>query len=35
VGDPVDYLSRDQLGEVGSALAHYLGIQDAGSPRYA
>lgn len=26
VGDPVDYLSRDQLAEVELALAHYLGI---------
>ena len=29
VGDPVDYLTRDQLGEVQLALAHYLGVQDA------
>ena len=33
VGDPVDYLTRDQLAEVDLALAHYLGIQDANSPR--
>jgi mRNA interferase MazF len=26
VGDPVDYLSRDQMAEVDLALAHYLGI---------
>lgn len=29
VGDPVDYLTRDQLAEVEFALAHYLGVQDA------
>lgn len=28
VGDPVDYLTRDQLAEVELALAHYLGTQD-------
>jgi mRNA interferase MazF len=33
VGDPVDYLTRDQLVEVELALAHYLGVQDAGPPR--
>lgn len=33
VGDPVDYLTRDQLAEVEIALAHYLGVQDATSPR--
>ncbi|MGL5809341.1 MAG: type II toxin-antitoxin system PemK/MazF family toxin [Nocardioides sp.] len=33
VGDPVDYLTRDQLGEVELALAHYLGVQDASPPR--
>jgi mRNA interferase MazF len=32
-GDPVDYLTRDQLFEVELALAHYLGIQDATPPR--
>ncbi|WP_143587992.1 type II toxin-antitoxin system PemK/MazF family toxin [Tersicoccus phoenicis] len=32
VGDPVDHLTRDQMGEVELALAHYLGVQDA-SPR--
>lgn len=26
VGDPVDYLSRDQMNEVELALAHYLGL---------
>jgi mRNA interferase MazF len=29
VGDPVDYLTRDQLAAVELALAHYLGVQDA------
>ncbi len=29
VGDPVDYLARDQLAEVERALAHYLGVQEA------
>lgn len=29
VGDPVDYLTRDQLAEVDVAIAHYLGTQDA------
>ncbi|MGL4174787.1 MAG: type II toxin-antitoxin system PemK/MazF family toxin [Dermatophilaceae bacterium] len=29
VGDPVDYLTRDQFGEVELALARYLGVQDA------
>ncbi len=33
VGDPVDYLSRDELAEVELALAHYLGIQGAAPPR--
>lgn len=28
VGDPVDYLARDQLAEVELALAHYLGVHD-------
>lgn len=28
VGDPIDYLTRDQLAEVDLAVAHYLGIQD-------
>ena len=28
-GDPVDYLSCDELAEVDLALAHYLGVQDA------
>lgn len=33
VGDPVDYLTRDQLADIDLAVAHYLGIQDATSPR--
>lgn len=33
VGDPIDYLTRDQLVEVELALAHYLGVQDAIPPR--
>lgn len=33
VGDPVDYLSRDQLAEVELALAHYLGIAAVIPPR--
>ena len=32
-GDPVDYVTRDQLVEVELALAHYLGVQDATPPR--
>lgn len=28
VGEPVDYLTRDQLAEVELAVAHYLGTQD-------
>lgn len=32
VGDPVDYLSRDELAEVDVAIAHYLGTQDV-APR--
>lgn len=35
VGDPVDYLSRDQVVDVELALAHYLGVQDATPPRPA
>lgn len=31
VGEPVDYLRWEQLVEVEFALAHYLGVQDAGS----
>lgn len=30
VGDPVDYLSRDEMAEVEHALAHYLGL-DSGA----
>ena len=33
VGDPVDYLTRDQLAETEFALAHYLGVQDVNPPR--
>lgn len=33
VGDPVDYLTRDQLLDVELALAHYLGVQNATPPR--
>lgn len=32
-GDPVDYLTRDQLTEVEIALAHYLGIGISTPPR--
>ncbi len=35
VGDPVDYLTRDQLMEVELALSHYLGVQDASASRPA
>lgn len=31
IGDPIDYLTRDQFAEVELALAHYLGYQDAAS----
>ena len=33
VGDPVDFLNRDELAEVELALAHYLGVQDVSPPR--
>ena len=33
IGEPVDYLTRDQLRDVEHALAHYLGVQDATPPR--
>lgn len=33
VGDPVDYLTRDELEAVELALAHYLGVQAASPPR--
>ena len=33
VGDPVDYLNRDELAEVELALAHYLGVQGGRSFR--
>ena len=29
VGEPVDYLVRDELAAVELAIAHYLGVQDA------
>lgn len=32
VGDPIDYLSRDELAEVDVAIAHYLGTQNV-TPR--
>ena len=32
VGDPVDYLTRDQLAEVELALAHYLGVHNVSTP---
>ena len=34
VGDPVDFVNRDELAEVELALAHYLGVQDAGPLRH-
>jgi mRNA interferase MazF len=33
VGEPVDYLTHDQLAAVELALAHYLGVQGATPPR--
>lgn len=33
VGDPVGYLTRHQLTEVELAMAHYLGVHGAISPR--
>lgn len=35
VGDPVDFLNRDELAKVELALAHYLGVQDARPQRPA
>ena len=35
MGDPVDFLNRDELAEVEHALARYLGVQDAGPSRYS
>lgn len=32
-GDPVDYLSRDQMAEVELALAHYLGVHAVAPPQ--
>ena len=33
VGDPVDFLNRDELAEVELAIAQYLGVQDVSPPR--
>lgn len=33
IGDPVDYLTRDQMAQVQLALSHYLGIT-AGPPQH-
>lgn len=33
IGDPVDYLPRDQMAEVELALAHYLGVHTVTPPR--
>lgn len=33
VGDPADYLSRDQMADVDLALAHYLGIAAVAPPQ--
>jgi mRNA interferase MazF len=33
VGDPIDFLNRDELAEVELALAQYLCVQDVGPPR--
>lgn len=33
IGDPVDYLSRDELAEVELALAHYLGVHAVAPPQ--
>lgn len=33
VGEPVDYLSRDQLAEVELVLAHYLGVASTMPPQ--
>lgn len=35
VGEPVDYLSREELAEVELALAHYLGIAPFAPPHSA
>lgn len=34
VGDPVDFLNRDELDELELALAHYLGVQGFSPPHY-
>lgn len=33
IGDPVDYLSHDQMAEVELSLAHYLGLHSISPPR--
>jgi mRNA interferase MazF len=33
VGDPVDFLTREQLWDVELAVAHYLGVLDPHAPR--
>lgn len=33
VGDPVDYLARDQMAAVELALAHYLGVHSVMPPQ--
>jgi mRNA interferase MazF len=35
IGDPVDYLTRDELAEVENALARYLGVHDVAPSRPA
>ncbi|HET8930000.1 MAG TPA: type II toxin-antitoxin system PemK/MazF family toxin [Acidimicrobiales bacterium] len=32
IGEPVDHLGREHLGEVELAVAHYLGVQDVAPP---
>lgn len=33
VGEPVDYLTREEMSEAELALAHYLGIASLAPPR--
>lgn len=33
VGEPVDFLNRDEFTEVEQALARYLGVQDVSPPQ--
>lgn len=33
IGDPVEYLSRDQMADVELALTHYLGVHSVTPPR--